>query len=224
MKEKCKHDRIKETETLNSVSFFYFTDAERMDGMELKEKILETTIKVFNKKGVKLTMDDIANELSISKKTIYTVFKDKEEMCYEMVDYCFDRIKESEEMILNDESLSTVEKIRAILLVLPDGYKDIDFRQLYILQDKFPRVYKKIQKRLETGWEGTIELLKQGIKEGCIRPCNITVFKIMVEAIVEQFIQRDVLIVNQISYTDALDEVLNILLDGITENKERLEG
>ena len=46
----------------------------------------------------------------------------------------------------------------------------------------------------------------------------------MVEAILEQFIQRDVLIVNQISYTDALDEVLNILLDGITENKERLEG
>ena len=67
---------------LNSVSFFYFTDAERMDGMELKEKILETTIKVFNKKGVKLTMDDIANELSMSKKTIYTVFKDKEEMCF----------------------------------------------------------------------------------------------------------------------------------------------
>ena len=46
----------------------------------------------------------------------------------------------------------------------------------------------------------------------------------MVQATLEQFIQRDVLIVNQISYTDALDEVLNILLDGITENKERLEG
>ena len=53
--------------------------------MENKEKILEATIKVFNKKGMKFTMDDIAAELSMSKKTIYTVFRDKESMFLQMV-------------------------------------------------------------------------------------------------------------------------------------------
>ena len=43
--------------------------------MELRENILENTLKVFNQKGLKFTMDDIAREMSISKKTIYTVFK-----------------------------------------------------------------------------------------------------------------------------------------------------
>ena len=51
--------------------------------MDNKTKILEATIKVFNKKGLKFTMDDIASELSMSKKTIYTVFKDKETMFYQ---------------------------------------------------------------------------------------------------------------------------------------------
>ena len=47
---------------------------------EIREKILIGTIQVFNKKGLKLTMDDVADELKISKKTIYKEFSSKEEM------------------------------------------------------------------------------------------------------------------------------------------------
>ena len=51
----------------------------------------------------------------MSKKTIYTVFRDKESMFLAMVDYMFDSIKESEQQIVEDDALSTVEKIRRIL-------------------------------------------------------------------------------------------------------------
>ncbi len=184
--------------------------------MELREAILEGTIQAFNKKGLKFTMDDIAAQLGISKKTIYTVFSDKNSLISEMVDYCFDFIKESEKRVLNDNSLDTVEKIRAILGVLPDGYKDIDFRQLYLLKDKYPKIYKKVEQRLETGWETTIALLEQGMREGKIRQVKIPILKTMMEATIEQFFRRDVLITNKISYQEALDEVVTILVDGIT--------
>ncbi len=187
-------------------------DGKQMDN---KEKILEATIKVFNRKGLKFTMDDIASELSMSKKTIYTVFRDKESMFFAMVDYCFDKIKESESEILNDSSLSTVEKIRGVLAVLPSGYKDVDFRQLYTLKDKYPNIYSRVEERLETGWEKTIALINQGIEEGSIRPVNVSLLKIMLEATIEQFFQRDILIRNQITYAEALEEVVNILVDGI---------
>ena len=39
--------------------------------------------------------------------------------------------------------------------------------------------------------------------------------KMMLEASVEQFFQRDVLISNQLSYKEALEEVVGILMDGI---------
>ena len=184
--------------------------------MELKDSILEGTIAAFNKKGLKFTMDDIAAQLGISKKTIYTVFSDKNSLVSEMVDYCFDTIKESENKVLNDTSLDTVEKIKAILGVLPESYKDIDFLQLYLLREKYPKIYKKVEKRLETGWETTIALIEQGIKEGKIRPVKIPVLKTMLEATIEQFFRRDVLLTNKISYQDALDEVVAILVDGIT--------
>lgn len=184
--------------------------------MELKETILEGTIQAFNEKGLKFTMDDVAKVLGMSKKTIYKVFRDKESMFYAMVDYMFDSIKESEQAILEDESMTTIEKVRKILGVMPEGYKDVDFGQLYSLKDKYPAVYKQVEIRLETGWETTIALIEQGIQEGVIREVNIPLVKMMLEASLEQFFQRDILIQNHISYLEALDEVVEIIVDGIT--------
>ena len=76
-----------ETEIAKRVS-----DGKGIETMELREMILEGTIKAFNRKGLKFTMDDIARELAISKKTIYMVFADKESLFLAMVDYMFDHI------------------------------------------------------------------------------------------------------------------------------------
>lgn len=192
--------------------------------MEEKEKlrvtILEGTIQAFNRKGLKFTMDDIAGQLGMSKKTIYTVFRDKETMFFAMVDYMFDSIKESERQVLRDEGLTTVKKIRRVLGVLPEGYKDIDFRQLYLLRDKYPKIYKRVEERLESGWETIIGLMEQGMEEGVIKRVDIPIVKLMLEAAIEQFFQRDILIRNQISYAQALDEVVEILVNGIAVRGE----
>lgn len=184
--------------------------------MGIREVILDATLEVFSEKGMKFTMDDIASRVNMSKKTIYTVFEDKKTLFYEMVDYGFDNIKESEKKVLENEKLDTVGKLREILGVLPESYKDIDFRQLYILKEKYPKIYRKVEERLENGWESTIALLEQGMREGALRKVDIPVFKTMFEATIEQFFQRDILIRSKIPYKKALEEVVNILLDGIT--------
>ena len=98
------------------------------DGKEesIKEEILRGTLRLFNEKGLKFTMDDIARSLKISKKTLYKVFADKEQLFLAMVDYMFDKVKESEQAVVEDGRLSTVEKIHRVLGVLPEGYKDVD--------------------------------------------------------------------------------------------------
>ena len=183
--------------------------------MDLKIVILEGTLQAFRQKGLKFTMDDIAKLLGMSKKTIYTVFRDKEALFLAMVDYLFDSIKECERQIVENTDLTTIEKVRAILGVMPDVYKDIDFRQLYTLKEKYPTIYAQLEKRLETGWESTIQLLEKGMEEGVIRPVKIPILKTMLEATLEEFFQRDTLIRHQISYAEALDEVVEILMDGI---------
>lgn len=190
-------------------------DSSIMAEMDIRREILSATIQVFNKKGIKFTMDDVAKEVGISKKTIYTVFADKQELVYDMVDYCFDSIKESEERVMKNAGLTTVEKLQAILGVLPDGYKDIDFAQLYILRDRYPRIYSRVEERLESGWDTTIELLRRGMEEGVVRQIDTAIVKVMFEATLEQFFIRDVLVKNKISYSDALAQVVDIICNGI---------
>ena len=44
----------------------------------MREKIIDTAIEEFTRNGLKFTMNDVAKALGISKKTIYTVYPDKE--------------------------------------------------------------------------------------------------------------------------------------------------
>ena len=185
----------------------------------LQKNILDATLRVFDRKGLKFTMDDLAKELSISKKTIYTVYDDKEALFLAMVDYIFDSIKESEQMILTDPALGTIEKLHRILGVLPEGYQNIDLRKLYSLRDKYPKIYHKVELRLETGWEPTIQLIETGMAECSIRPVPICLVKMMLEASIEQFFQRDILAQNRLTYVDALNEVVTILMYGITQRQ-----
>lgn len=182
----------------------------------LKQKIMEAAIGEFNKKGLKFTMDDVSKSLAMSKKTLYTVFEDKEALFFEMVDTCFDAIKESERAVLADESLDIVEKIRRIMIVLPDRYVNLDLRQIYSLREKYPKIYQKLEKRLESDWEPTIQLLEQAMEEGKIKKVSVPVLKTMVEGSIELFLGRDVLIKNNMEYKEALDKMMDIIMDGIT--------
>ena len=184
---------------------------------EIREKILKGTIQVFNKKGLKLTMDDVADELKISKKTIYKEFSSKDEIFETMVDYVFDNIKIREKEILGSSEYSTIEKIRLFLAAMPEGYRNINFQELHPLKEKYPKVYKKLQKRLETGWEPAFELLEKGKQEGVIREdVDFKIFKIMMEASLERFFEKDVMKGSGRKYNDYLNEVVDILLCGIT--------
>lgn len=182
---------------------------------ELRKQILEAAIDLFNQCGLKFTMDQLAAKTHRSKKTLYVVFPDKYKLLDDMVDYVFDSIKESERSWMEDPSLSTVEKLRRVLGAMPQRYEAVDLGKLYVLKDKYPKIYSHLERRLETGWEPTIRLMEQGMEEGLIRKVSIPIFKTMMQATLEQFFQRDILVRNGIPYTKALEEVVDILMEGI---------
>lgn len=183
---------------------------------DMKIKILKATITVFNKKGLKLTMDDIAEHMGISKKTIYKFFESKEEIFDQIVDYIFDDIKRKEQEILDEEGLELEDRVRKLLAAFPERFTEIDFTKLGDLKAKYPKIYKKLTKRLDSGWEPTMALLEQGKEEGIYRKdANFTIFKVMMDASVARFFETDALKRSKISYVEALNQVVDILLTGI---------
>lgn len=183
--------------------------------IELRHRILDATIPLFNAHGLKFTMDALAKSLGMSKKTIYAVFPDKETLLHEMVDYCFDFISQGKEDLIRDERLGFTQKLRRVLGLLTEKYESIDFSKLHVLRDRHPAVYAHVAKRLESGWESTTELLEQGMSTGVLRPFSVPLFKTMMEATLERFFQNDVLIRSHITYRQALEQIVDILLSGI---------
>ena len=182
---------------------------------QTREEILNATIALFNEKGLKFTMDDLAKHLRRSKKTIYQIIPDKQTLLDAMVDYVFDSIKQSERSYLEDPDLELTEKLRRVLGAMPEQFATVDFKQLFVLKEKYPKVYAHVEERLESGWEPTVSLIREGVQKGIFRDIQVPVFRTMMQATLEQFFQRGVLVENQISYADALEEVVTTLIDGI---------
>ena len=183
----------------------------------MNDRILEGALNVFRAKGPKFTMDDLATEMKMSKKTIYTVFRDKNELMCDMMDYAFDLIKEAEDQIYYNDSLSTVEKIRGILAVLPESHYGFDYTAMHQLAEKYPMAYEKLRFRLDSGWEKTFELIKKGQNDGEIRQVDENIIKLMYESCIDRLLMGDYLQEAGKDYPEALTEVVDIMVDGIVK-------
>ena len=87
--------------------------------------------------------------------------------------------------------------------------------QMDLLDEKYPRVAARVREHLETGWEPTLALLEQAMGEGVIRRVSLPVLQRMISASIEDFLADRTLDAQGISYTDALDEMISILLEGL---------
>jgi AcrR family transcriptional regulator len=82
--------------------------------MDAQDKILKTSLELFFKFGIKrVTMDDIAKELGMSKKTIYQYYKEKDDLIYQL---CVVEMQKHEATFRNIEKQSN-DPIHEIVLI-----------------------------------------------------------------------------------------------------------
>lgn len=193
-------------------------------GMDSRELCLEQTLLILSERGLKFTMSELASQLGMSKKTIYQLFVSKEALLSEVVKNTFAKIKEAEQIILSDESLDIIQKIKALTIVLPDSYKSLNWQRVGELADKYPKIYAQIQEGLESDWESTLSLYEEAIERGLIKPTNLAVVKTMIEASIEHFLSTHDLEEGQISYIEALETMMDIILYGITTDGNATNG
>jgi len=192
-----------------------FLDEGKMDRKAVRSKILTGSLKVLKEKGARFTMDDLARCLSMSKKTIYKVFSDKEAILTDLVDNVFDQVAKDQKIILDDRDLSVVDKLRGILCVLPVEARGINFAELFRFRGKYPRPYQRMESRIESNWEPTFELIQRGIEERQLRPVNPSVIKVIYESTIERLLYGDRAAEMELDYNEALEEVASLIIDGI---------
>ena len=143
----------------------------------MEKEIVKNAAYLFLQYGYKsVTMDDLAEHMGISKKTIYTYFNDKISLIRSSVWYIFEEVKTKiigvqESMDNPIEALYEIKKIAVEVL----GNKDKSPQ--YQLQKYYPSIYSEIRKKELSALGNSFEMsLKKGMKSGLFRPSLDTHF------------------------------------------------
>ena len=135
---------------------------------ELKGKILTTAMKMFERQGIKhVRMDDIAQALSISKRTLYEIYENKEQLLCEGVKYehhlRLEQLRKFSETA-NNEMEVVMEVIRLNMLHLGQ-INPLFFSEL----QRYDRVVRFLQEQHEERRSNSIQFVKSGVEHGYFR-------------------------------------------------------
>lgn len=138
--------------------------------MEAQEKILKTSIALFFKFGIKhVTMDDIAKELGMSKKTIYQFYKEKDELVNQL---CEIEMQEKE-LQFNSFSKEAKDPIHEIILISENMrlmMQNINPIFFLDMQKFYPTAFKRFQFFKENcAYQNVLDNIKKGIELGIYR-------------------------------------------------------
>jgi len=180
--------------------------------MELKQRILTEAEALFFQYGIKrITMDDIAKHLGISKKTIYQHFRDKDELVHVLITDMLNR----QTCTMDTSSAEAENAVKEILLVvthLQDLLSKINPMIFYDMQKYHPETWNLFKNhRNEYMQSCIIRNLKRGIQEGLFREeINFEIISIM------RMDQVDA-VFNQISYAPGKFNLSQVMTE-ITEH------
>ena len=134
----------------------------------LRERILETALHHFCQIGIRaVKMDDIAQELAISKRTLYEIYENKEVLLFEAVK-CYNDIKLQELQLLLEQCNDVMDlilssyrkKVEEAKTIAPQFYSDLE---------KYPQVFRFLNDAHEQTKQSFTGFLRRGVDEGYFR-------------------------------------------------------
>ena len=185
-----------------------------------RDRILNFTTEKFHKEGFyKISMDEIARELHVSKKTIYKYFPSKEKLLEEI---CWETSKFIDKHI-NDiihSKTDVVTKIVKLLNLHRNFIMDISDKWLTDLRIHAPEIkYRLDDTRNEKIIRFSSKLIEQGKREKLIKNYPTPIIVTIISSSFSDTINPDFILQNKFSLQDAFVYTFDIILSGILTKK-----
>ena len=136
----------------------------------MKDKILQKSTDMFLRLGFKsITMDDIACEMCISKKTIYKYFSNKDLLIEESVQMVHKEVHETITKIVS-QNFNAIEENFEIRRMFKEMFKSAESSPIYQLKKHYPEIYEKVlTMQVSVCEECFRDNIIKGINEGLYR-------------------------------------------------------
>lgn len=138
--------------------------------METEDKIVQSITEMFFRFGIKsLTMDDVAKNLNMSKKTLYRHFEDKNDMVFKC---CYHDMhnRECTFKTIAENAADPIDELMQLMKYMQSMFSRVNPNLFYDLQKNYPEAWQLYLEFKEQHLMKTIEdNLKRGIELGLYR-------------------------------------------------------
>lgn len=178
----------------------------KIDKTVAKEHVIAAAAKAFAQKGVKtVRMDDIAAKLSISKRTLYELVHDKEDLLLDVMKLHREGMQE-----FMAEVASKAENVLEVLLKFYQrSAQDFQNTNRTFFEDieKYPKVRKYIEESRKENLDAAMEFYLKGVEQGIFRKdVNYDIVRAMLCG------QMDVLIHSDLCKSYSLAEIYKTVI------------
>jgi len=190
---------------------------------EQKIKYLNQILALFMKYGIKsVTMDDIAKELGVSKKTLYKYFKDKNAIVSTLMK--MDLNSEMQKLSsLTNSSTNAIEETFAFSQVLIEKLKTVNPSLMYDLEKYHPKAWSLFINHKRVDVFNCIRAnIERGIDEGFyVSIINAEVVAKLYSEKIDLIFNQEIFPLGKFSVEEVYTEMIEYHLRGIVNEKGR---
>lgn len=190
----------------------------------MEEKITKILLQVsdlYQKYGIKsVSMDDVARELGISKKTLYEFFTDKTDLVAKMLDFQISKIRSVFEGEKDDKN-NAIDHLLEISHIITAFLKNFSPTIHYDLQKYYPTVFKSLFEYKRVYMLASVKSnIERGIKEGLYRSdLNPDLIAQIYVNRIEASLDADFLTTHEYSTNELFSEMFTYHIRGIASKQ-----
>jgi len=188
--------------------------------VEDQNKIIEHTEEKFFRDGFyKTTMDEIASELKMSKKTIYKFFPSKEELVMAIAKFFMNKMKSQILPALSTDK-NAIEKLGDLINILAKASEKISNKRMEEIKRHYPGLWIEIDRfRTEMMFGNITKVIDQGKAEGLFINYPTSIIMNVLVASVRNIVNPDFILNNNFSIIEAARYAFKIIIGGIVTDK-----
>ena len=191
---------------------------------ELKERILSAAREEFFRFGfTRVSVDEIASKLGVSKKTVYKYFSSKDDLVREATNSALHEMATSCREIVEESGAGVVDKLRRMMTLVALQYAKIGRPLLDDLQKNAPHIWETIAKgRMKVINSDFRKILDEGIRHGVFRrdlegELIMTIYRNLIQAVLNPGTLTEL----PYSPVQVFDAVVKVIYEGILTDKGR---
>ncbi|MCH7398116.1 TetR/AcrR family transcriptional regulator [Belliella sp. DSM 107340] len=201
---------------------------------EIEAKILDRAYKLFLKQGYKnTTMDDIAQVLSMSKKTLYKYFPGKLELLAASFDLLKNTLSIKVQALFDNKHIPYTVKLKSFLTIVARDLAPINPELLEDLRDHAPDIWSELQDYIrDSAYLRFQKLIEEGIEKGFVSAkMNKTMIVLLYASAIQSLIDpkflsqfpKEMRNEMNLSTSEIFDQAIQIIYQGILTDEAREE-